>query len=86
MLEGKCEENRVPKDIELTLQKKQKWARENKDNEKGTKRNDESKKKWKEREINTRIMKNDLSWNDPWSDHPEIQFEPIYLFFRNHEP
>ena len=24
--------------------------------------------------------------NDPWSDHPETQFEPIYPFFRNHKP
>ena len=24
--------------------------------------------------------------NDPWSDHPETQFGPIYPFFRNHEP
>ena len=23
---------------------------------------------------------------DPWSDHPETQFEPFYPFFRNLEP
>ena len=23
--------------------------------------------------------------NDPWSDHPETQFGPIYHFFQNHE-
>ena len=26
-----------------------------------------------------RVMK-----NDPWSDHPETQFGPIYPFFQNH--
>ena len=24
--------------------------------------------------------------NDPWSDHPEIQFGPTYPFFRDPEP
>ena len=24
--------------------------------------------------------------NDPWSNHPEIQFGPTYPFFRNPEP
>ena len=24
--------------------------------------------------------------NDPWSNHPETQFGPIYHFFRNPEP
>ena len=41
MLEGKCEENRVPKDIELTPQKNRSEQEQNKDNEKGTKRNRE---------------------------------------------
>ena len=39
--------------------------------------------------MNTRTTENDLSCNDkndPWSDYPETQFGPIYLFFRNHEP
>ena len=35
-------------------------------------------------------QKNDLSCNDkkndPWSDHPETQFGPIYAFFQNHKP
>ena len=47
------------------------------------------KKNEKEREMNTRTTKNDPSCNDKndsWSDHPETQFGPIYLFFRNHEP
>ena len=43
MLEGKCEENRVPKDVELTPQKKNEQER-NKENEKGTQRNGELKK------------------------------------------
>ena len=44
MLEGKCEENRVPKDVELNPQKKNRSEQEqNKDNEKGTKRNGELK-------------------------------------------
>ena len=47
------------------------------------------KKGRKEKEMNTRTTKNDLQCNDkndPWSDYPETQFEPIYLFFRNHKP
>ena len=35
------------------------------------------------------IRKNDLSCNDkndPWSDHLETQFGPIYPFFWNHKP
>ena len=44
-----------------------------KDKKKDKKMNDPSRDK---------KMKND----DPWSDHPETQFGPIYLFFRNHKP
>ena len=39
--------------------------------------------------MNEGTTKNDLSCNDkndPWSDHPKTQFEPIYPFFRNHKP
>ena len=39
--------------------------------------------------MNEGTTKNDPSCNDkndPWFDHPETQFGPIYLFFRNHEP
>ena len=36
--------------------------------------------------MNERTMKNDLSWNDPWSDHPKTQFRPTYPFFRNPNP
>ena len=39
--------------------------------------------------MNEGATKNDLSCNgknDPWSDHPETQFEPVYAFFRNHKP
>ena len=53
---------------------------------KGTKRNGEPKKK---KEMKEGTTKNDLSCNDkndPWSDHPEIQFGPIYPLFRNHKP
>ena len=44
MLEGKCEENRVSKDIELTPLKNRREQEKNKDNEKGTKRNEKIKK------------------------------------------
>ena len=45
MLEGKCEGNRVPKDVELTPQKKNRSEQvQNKENEKGTKRNGELRK------------------------------------------
>ena len=37
-------------------------------------------------EMNEKTMKNDLSRNDPWSDHPETQFGPTYPFFQNPEP
>ena len=30
--------------------------------------------------------KKEAKKNDPWSDHPETQFGPIYPFFRNHKP
>ena len=43
----------------------------------------------KEEEMNEGTMKNDLSCNDkndPWSNHPETQFGPIYPFFQNHKP
>ena len=40
----------------------------------------------KKREMNKKTMKNDLSKNDPWLRLPEIQFGPIYPFFRNHKP
>ena len=39
--------------------------------------------------MNTRTKENDPSCNDkndPWSDHPETQFGPIYPFFQNHKP
>ena len=39
--------------------------------------------------MNEGTTKNDPSCNDkndPWSDHPETQFGPIYSFFRNHKP
>ena len=45
--------------------------------------------KKREEEMNEGTTKNDFSCNDkydPWSDHPETQFEPIYSFFQNHKP
>ena len=45
MLEGKCEENRVSKDVKLTPQKNRNEQEQNKNAEKGTKRSGESKKK-----------------------------------------
>ena len=38
------------------------------------------------KEMNERTMKNESHEMIPWSDHPEIQFGPIYPFFRNHKP
>ena len=43
----------------------------------------------KKEEMNEGKTKNDPSCNDkndPWFNHPETQFGPIYPFFRNHEP
>ena len=42
-----------------------------------------------QKETNEGTTKNDPSCidkNDPWSDHPETQFGPIYPFFQNHKP
>ena len=51
MLEGKCEENGVPKDIELTPQKKNRSEQEqNKDNEKGKPREIENQRKMNQKE------------------------------------
>ena len=86
MLEDKCEENRVPKNVELTLQKKIKWARTKQKRWKKELRELENKKNDEKWETNEKTMKNDLSWNDPWSDHPETQFGPTYSFFRSPEP
>ena len=41
--------------------------------------------KWKEtkKEDQSRIGPSHGEKNDPWSDHPETQFGPVYPFFRN---
>ena len=39
--------------------------------------------KWR---IKEKMMNEGTTKNDPWSDHPETQFGPIYPFFRNHKP
>ena len=44
MLEGKCEKNGVPKDVELIPLENKNEQEQNKDDEKGTKRNGELKK------------------------------------------
>ena len=50
MLEGKCGENRVPKNVELTLQKKNRSEQEqNKDNEKGKPKEIENQRKMNEK-------------------------------------
>ena len=54
-------EIRVPRDVELTPLENKNEQEQNKENEKGTKRIGESKKKWKEWEMNEKTMKNDLS-------------------------
>ena len=51
----------------------------NKNKTKTLKKEPREMKKWKKK-MNERTMKNDLSWNDPWYDHPETQFGPTYLF------
>ena len=38
------------------------------------------------KKMDERTMKNDISRNDPWFDHPETQFGPTYPFFWNPEP
>ena len=45
ILEGECEKNKVSKDVELTLQKNGSEQEQNKNVEKGIKRNGESKEK-----------------------------------------
>ena len=82
MLEGKSEKLKVPRDVKLTPLKN----KMSKNKTKIMKKEPREMKKWKEWEMNERTMKNDLSRNDPWSDHPETQFGPIYPFFRNHKP
>ena len=79
-------EIRVPKDVELSPLKNKMSKNKTKTLKKElreleNKKNDDE--KW---ETNERTMKNDLSWNDPWSNHPETQFGPTYPFFWNHEP
>ena len=44
------------------------------------------KRNWKKRNERKDNGKMILSWNDPWSNHPETQFEPTCPFFRNPEP
>ena len=87
MLEGKSEKLWVPKDVELTLLEDKNEQEQTRNAEKETKREIENQRKMNEkREINEKTMENDLSWNDPWSDHPETQFGPTYPFFRSPEP
>ena len=69
MLEGKSEKLKVPRDVELTPLKNKNEQEQNKENEKGTKRNGELENNEKE-EMNEKTMKNDLSWNDPWLRSP----------------
>ena len=82
MLEGKSKKLEVPRDVKL-IPLKNKMS---KNKTKIMKKEPREMKKWKEWEMNERTMKNDLSRNDPWSDHPETQFGPTYPFFRNHSP
>ena len=83
MLEGKSEKLEFQKilsspyrKIEVSESKTKIMKKENRESKKN---------KWK-KEMNEKTMKNDLSRNDPWSDHPETQFGPTYPFFRNLEP
>ena len=59
----------LKKNVELTLSEDKNEQEQTKNAEKGTKRKIEN-----QRKRNEKTMKNDLSWNDPWSDHPETQF------------
>ena len=83
--------NRISKGVEFNSIENRKMSKKQKNEKKRTKRNGESKKKWWKRRRDERRdnEKNDPSCNDkndPWSNHPETQFGPIYPFFRNHEP
>ena len=49
MLEGKCEENRVPKDVELTPLEDKNEQKQTKNAEKGTKRKIENQRKMNEK-------------------------------------
>ena len=90
MLEGKFEKLEFQEMLSSPRRKNKNEQEQNKNIEK---RNQE---KWRIKEknnekkkMNERTTKNDPSCNDkndPWSDHPEIQFGLIYPFFRNHEP
>ena len=60
-------ENKISKNKTKTLKKLRELENQRKNDEK--------------REMNEKTMKNNLSWNDPWPDHPETQFGPTYLFF-----
>ena len=80
-------EIRVPRDVKLTLLENKNEQEQNKNAEKKELRKLVSKRKNDEKwEMNEKTMKNELSWNDPWSDHLETQFGPTYHFFRNPEP
>ena len=50
----------------------------------------ENQRKMNEKKEKERWMKGQWKMvphkNDLWSDHPEIKFQPIYPFFRNHKP
>ena len=86
--------NGVPKVVKLALweiwvnkSKAKMLEKEPKKKENEMKRNPRKNGlKWRWRETK-KDKKNDLSRdkNDPWSDQPEIQFRPIYPFFRNHK-
>ena len=41
---------------------------------------------WKERKMNEKIMKSDLSWNDPWLRSPWNTIWACLSFLSNHEP
>ena len=78
-------EIRVPKDVELTSLENKMSKNKTKTLKKELRELENQRKNDEKKEMNEKTMKNDLSWNDPWSDHPEIQFGPIYPFFRNHK-
>ena len=60
----------------MKMENEMKWNEKN-----GLIWNDEKQKRKTKVELVPHTVK-----NDPWSDHPETQFEPTYPFFQNHEP
>ena len=87
MLEGKCGKMEFQKcwahtTERIKVSKSKATVLEKKHKRKMKKKNE---MKWKEKRVEMKRNKVELVLhavkNDPWSDHPETQFGPIYPFF-----